>query len=59
MDEITREIFIESVGCEPEHDDIERCNCKDVGKPGHMLCGWCSQCNLPRFVCGHKATHEV
>lgn len=50
---VTKEIFIDRVGREPENDDLERCNCNQAGKIGHMLCGWCPACDLPRFVCGH------
>ncbi len=48
---ITREYFIERVGREPINDDLERCNCKDAGKINHLLCGWCNDCDLPKFMC--------
>lgn len=37
----------------PEHDDLERCNCKKTGEFGHFTCGICENCNKPRFFCGH------
>ena len=53
VDHITAEEFKEVTGLEPLHDDLERVNCFDVGKPGHYQCGWCNECNEPRFVCTH------
>lgn len=50
---ITREHFLAATGREPELDDLERCNCQQVGEFGHYACGWCDDCNLPRFACGH------
>ena len=52
MEEITVEMFKKFTGREPVDDDLERCNCKKVGKPGHMQCGWNSVLNLPRFEVG-------
>ena len=49
---ITKEIFIEKVGREPEDDDLERCNCNQAGEVGHYSCGWCYEHDKPRFVCG-------
>ena len=49
---ITEQIFIEKAGHQPTNDDVERCNCKDIGKPGHSACGWCPEHDLPRFMCG-------
>jgi len=40
-------------GYPPVDDDLERVNCNKAGEPGHFYCGWCLQCNLPRFKCGH------
>lgn len=51
--EITKEYFIEKVGTEPIHDDLERCNCDQAGKQGHSSCGWCIKCDQPVFCCGH------
>lgn len=50
---IMAEEFAAVVGRAPERDDLERCNCEIVGTVGHMSCGWCFDCNLPRFECGH------
>jgi hypothetical protein len=53
MPEITAEKFEEATGRKPEDDDLDRCNCAEVGKVGHWQCGWCDGCNRPRFECGH------
>jgi hypothetical protein len=50
---IDAEYFASRVGREPVQDDLERCNCPEAGEPGHWGCGWCEQCDKPRFVCGH------
>jgi len=48
---ITREQFIKAVGCEPQDDDLERCNCPLAGEPiFHSMCGWDDELNLPRFI---------
>lgn len=52
MKYINAEIFTKAVGREPEQDDIERCNCVQVGKPGHLFCGWCDVHDKPVFMCG-------
>lgn len=52
MREITREYFIAYVGREPENDDLERCNCKHAGQPGHGSCGWDRVTELPMFMVG-------
>lgn len=39
------------VGRAPEGDDLDRCNCTEVGKPGHTMCGWCAIHNQPRYAC--------
>lgn len=49
---ITAQIFFDKTGHLPVYDDLDRCNCKDVGKPGHSACGWCPEHDLPRFMCG-------
>ena len=46
---ITARMFKEATGFKPEQDDLERCNCKKVGKIGHFMCGWDRERNLPRF----------
>jgi hypothetical protein len=53
MNEITAERFTAAVGRAPEDDDLDRCNCRDAGKIGHSGCGWCQECDRPRFICGH------
>lgn len=50
--EITREKFIEATGREPEHDDLERCNCQLAGRFGHDCCGWNEEQNKPQFEVG-------
>lgn len=50
---VTEGMFIKAVGRPPIYDELERCNCKEE-KIGHMLCGWCKECNGPRFICGHR-----
>lgn len=52
---ITADLFRLTTGTEPTQDDLERCNCKDAGKPGHWDCGWCNECNKPFFMCPHSA----
>ena len=47
---ITAEQFRAAVGFDPQDDDLERCNCDQVGKPGHMFCGWDKSRNMPRFI---------
>lgn len=49
---ITAEIFKEKVGRDPEHDDLDRCNCNKAGEAGHLQCGWCEDHDKPRFDCG-------
>jgi len=60
---INRRIFYQATGKFPELDDLERCNCKKVGEPGHHQCGWCEICKGPRFLCNHllfnKVNHET
>lgn len=48
--EITAQKFKDAVGIEPEHDDLERSNCKEKGKPGHYGCGWSYTFNKPFFM---------
>jgi len=45
--------FQEATGRPPEQDDLERCNCDQEGQIGHLCCGWCPDCDMPRFECGH------
>ena len=51
---IDKEMFIEATGAAPQHDDLERCNCR-LREPGHSSCGWCVHHWKPRFVCGCPA----
>lgn len=51
----TAEEFKAATGHEPAQDDLERANCTQAGTPGHWGCGWCPDCNKPRFTCGHPA----
>ena len=50
---LTAKEFEEKVGRAPEQDDLDRVNCKEVGRVGHLHCGWCKECDKPRFICGH------
>jgi hypothetical protein len=52
---ITAEIFKQKTGEDPIHDDLERCNCPDAGKPSHQFCGWCTDHDKPRSRCGCPA----
>lgn len=55
---ITRKKFILCVGREPVEDDLERCNCNKAGQLGHMMCGWDTERNLPRFMTGSKISND-
>ncbi len=46
---ITAEMFRQHVRREPEHDDLERCNCGLAGEAGHKSCGWDWVVMLPRW----------
>jgi hypothetical protein len=46
---ITAERFRAAVGSEPRLDDLQRCNCPQAGQFGHWYCGWCEDCDKPRF----------
>lgn len=46
---ITAEKFKEATGCDPEQDDLERCNCDKAGQVLHSMCGWDEKHNLPNF----------
>lgn len=45
-------LFEHYVGCPPEDDDLERCNCRFAGALGHQFCGWNDEKNLPQFMVG-------
>jgi hypothetical protein len=52
--EITEERFTAAVGRPPIQDDMERANCPLAGTSGHWTCGWCDDCEKPRFNgCNH------
>lgn len=59
MRHITAEYFKERTGREPQDDDLQRCNCDKARQLGHMQCGWCERCDLPRFICGHKLKFKI
>lgn len=52
--------FRDATGREPIMDELDRVNCRRVGNLGHFFCGWCDNCQMPRFICGHpvSATHR-
>ncbi len=50
---ITKKIFLEMTGRNPQFDDLEISNCKKSGESGHYNCGICEKCNKPRLTCGH------
>jgi hypothetical protein len=47
---ITLKYFTQRTGRKPQHDDLERVNCKKAGTPGHYLCGWNEKAAVPRFM---------
>lgn len=47
---ISDSYFRERVGRGPVGDELERCNCPVVGRPGHTMCGWDWVGDLPRFL---------
>lgn len=47
---MTRAEFIAAVGHEPVLDDLERANCSEAGKFGHLGCGVCEH-GRPVFLC--------
>ena len=49
------DIFQQATGQAPTCDDLHRVNCTEAGSVGHFMCGWCDECGLPRFMCGHLA----
>jgi hypothetical protein len=48
---ITHDVFLEKTGHVPQDDDLERCNCLKAGEPLHEFCGWCEECDQPKFMC--------
>jgi hypothetical protein len=49
---IDAKLFEEKVGRPPINDDLHRANCNLAGSPGHYMCGWCNECDKPRYMCG-------
>ena len=46
--------FESITGHSPDNDDLERANCNKTGEPGHLFCGVCKTCGMPRFLsCKH------
>jgi len=43
--------FKKIMGREPIEDDLDRVNCLHPGELGHHYCGWCTECNRPKFAC--------
>ena len=56
---ITEKKFIEKTGSRPQHDDLKRVNCEHAGEVGHTACGWCTEHDLPRFMCGCRVMAEA
>jgi hypothetical protein len=48
---ITKKKFKAAMGRKPSSDELERCNCALGGSISHWGCGWCEECNKPRFAC--------
>lgn len=46
--------FKDATGRDPTMDELDRCNCARTGNIGHFWCGWCDDCQVPRFICGHR-----
>lgn len=49
---INKRQFKKATGFAPVQDDLERCNCRKAGQPGHMSCGWNKAKRLPVFMVG-------
>lgn len=45
----TAKMFETILGFKPLNDDLQRINCPDAGKPGHMSCGWNYVLDQPVF----------
>ena len=56
---ITAKEYEKAVGCQPEHDDLDRCNCAKAGEVGHWSCGWCKAHDQPRARCGCSCEPEA
>lgn len=55
---ITKEEFKKATGYDPENDDLERVNCSEAGKVGHLCCGWNYTKNMPVFLVGTENKDE-
>lgn len=55
---ITKEQFKEATGRDDTQDDLERCNCQNAGKIGHMSCGWNYTKNMPVFMVGREVKND-
>jgi hypothetical protein len=53
---ISAEQFRKATGYSPTQDDLERSNCPNAGKPGHLGCGWDASRNLPNFIPSIRVT---
>jgi hypothetical protein len=51
---VTRAKFAAVMGRHATNNDLIRCNCPQFGMFGHWFCGWCQDCDKPRFVCRHE-----
>lgn len=52
----TRAEFGDIVGRWPEHDDLDRLNCSDAGRAGHLFCGVCGVHGTLRWASGSGRT---
>jgi hypothetical protein len=52
---ITPAKFKAATGFDPQHDDLDRCNCVYSGSLGHQCCGWNRRLNKPQFMLGPQA----
>lgn len=50
--QMTAAEFKARFGFEPQNDDVERTTCTRAGQFGHVFCGICPGCGMPRFACG-------
>jgi len=57
MSDMTAEVFKEKTGEDPVDDDLDRVNCAIAGELGHSSCGWCKECDHPRFMCLYGGKH--
>jgi hypothetical protein len=48
---MNRDEFVAKLGREPILDDLDRVNCPYAGEIGHSQCGWCNECDHPKFEC--------